>query len=187
MGWDWLVLTHFLSRLLQRRLAAPILALRHSGFFACVVFFSPFCVLEMLQTTKYHVLWYCLDDFKAYSMQRYFGTRDFLNNVGDCSRWRSQSWHSVCPYRVKENIPVTVWFSFWRNSSCFILEQLRAREVQVWMVRELVSQELRGLEQIGCRHAFKERLLCQPQSKSAFTGRCSATAGLLTGPKVDRL
>lgn len=45
----------------------------------------------------------------------------------------------------------------------------------------------RGLEQIGCRHAFKERLLCQPQSKSAFTGRCAATAGLLTGPKVDRL
>lgn len=95
------------------------------SFLLVLFFFSPFCVPEMLQTTKCHVLWYCLDDFKTYSMQRYFRTRDFLNNVGDCSRWRSQSWHSVCPYRVKENILVTVFdfpigetvvVSFWNSS-----------------------------------------------------------------------
>lgn len=90
------------------------------------------------------------------------------------------------PHQVKQTVPLVV-FGFSLGNT--IAASFRAHEVQVWMVRELLSQpggkDYSKLFGVGM--PSKKCLFCQPQSKSAFAGCCVTLARLLTRSKVPRL
>lgn len=126
MGWDWLVLIHFWPSLLQKRLAAAILALRRNVYFCLCCFFLHSVCLKCCRLPSVMCCDIVLMILKHTACRGILGLEIFLNDVGDCSRWRSQSWRSVCPYRVKQNILVAVFdfplgettivVSFWNSS-----------------------------------------------------------------------